>query len=93
MSAVSTVLRVRFPLTDGVSDYLGIEFKNSNGGVHVHLAAYVAKVAKEAGSGVVLLRLPTNPHTRITHTLATRCWQPFYYHYQLAEKDSLPVEN
>ena len=46
---ISAELCCCFPLTDGASDYLGIEFKISNDNVHVHQEAYVAKVVAEAG--------------------------------------------
>ena len=42
-------LRARFPLTDGASDYLDIEFKISSSGVHAHQATYVPKIVGEAG--------------------------------------------
>ena len=47
VAEVSAELRGRFPRTDGVSDYIGIELKISNDNVQVHQAAYVAKVVAE----------------------------------------------
>jgi hypothetical protein len=51
VTEVSAALRARFPLTDGASDYLGIEFEISDNAVHVHQEAYVVKVVEEAGFG------------------------------------------
>ena len=51
VAEVSRGLRARFPLTDGASDYLGIEFAISDKSVHVHQETYVDKVVAEAGFG------------------------------------------
>ena len=51
LSGVSAVLRVRFPLTDDASDYLGIEFNISANNAHMYQYIYVAKVVTETGFG------------------------------------------
>ena len=44
-----TQLASRFPITEGGSDYLGIEYEHTRGRVHVHQATYSAKVATRYG--------------------------------------------
>ena len=51
VAEISAALRDRFPLTDGASDYLSIEFEISDNAAHVHQEAYVAKVVTETRFG------------------------------------------